>query len=110
MIVLIAHAPLLVSVNTGTVHIAAAVQTPVLVVYALTNPQHIPWAVTNEVLYFDVPENMQSKNEVVKHVYQSFSRQELPLATPARIADTVAAMLTRRSASSGSLEEPHALP
>lgn len=104
LIVLIAHAPLLVSVNTGTVHIAAAVHTPVLVLYALTNPQHTPWCVSNEVLYFDVPTNLQSKNEVVRYVYQSFSREELPLATPMRIAETVSSMLAMRRASSGSLE------
>ncbi|WP_255373075.1 glycosyltransferase family 9 protein [Chitinophaga sp. YR627] len=104
LIVLIAHAPLLVSVNTSTVHIAAAVHTPVLVLYALTNPQHTPWCVSNEVLYFDVPTNLQSKNEVVRYVYQSFSREELPLATPMRIAETVSSMLAMRRASSGSLE------
>jgi ADP-heptose:LPS heptosyltransferase len=104
LIVLIAHTSLLVSVNTGTVHIAAAVQTPVLVLYALTNPQHTPWCVSNEVLYFDVPKDLHSKNEVVRYVYQSFSREELPLATPTRIAETVSSMLAMCRASSGSIE------
>ncbi len=35
-------APLVLSVNTGTVHIAAALNTPIIVLYALTNPQHTP--------------------------------------------------------------------
>ena len=35
------NAPVLLSNNTGPVHLAAAVGTPVVVLYALTNPQHI---------------------------------------------------------------------
>ncbi|MCF6407878.1 glycosyltransferase family 9 protein [Chitinophaga filiformis] len=109
LIILIKHAPLLLSVNTGTIHIAAAVHTPVLVLYALTNPQHTPWRVTSKVLYFDVPAPLQSKNEVVKHVYRSFSAEKLPLATPDNIAKMTLAMLELTTASSGSFEEPHAL-
>jgi lipopolysaccharide heptosyltransferase II len=51
----IAEAPLLISNNTGPVHIAAAVGTPVVDLYALTNPQHTPWAVPHRVLSHDVP-------------------------------------------------------
>lgn len=52
---LIACAPLLIANNTGPVHIAAAVGTPVVDLYALTNPQHTPWAVPHRVLFHDVP-------------------------------------------------------
>jgi lipopolysaccharide heptosyltransferase II len=52
---LIARAPLLITNNTGPVHIAAAVGTPVVDLYALTNPQHTPWAVPHRVLFHDVP-------------------------------------------------------
>jgi lipopolysaccharide heptosyltransferase II len=48
-------APLLISNNTGPVHVAAAVGTPVVDLYALTNPQHTPWAVPSRVLFHDVP-------------------------------------------------------
>lgn len=48
-------APLLISNNTGPAHIAAAVGTPVVDLYALTNPQHTPWGVPNRVLFHDVP-------------------------------------------------------
>ncbi|MBF2026261.1 MAG: lipopolysaccharide heptosyltransferase II [Oscillatoriales cyanobacterium C42_A2020_001] len=47
--------PLLISNNTGPVHIAAAVGTPVVDLYALTNPQHTPWGVPHRVLFHDVP-------------------------------------------------------
>jgi ADP-heptose:LPS heptosyltransferase len=52
---LLALVPLLISNNTGPVHVAAAVGTPVVDLYALTNPQHTPWEVPNRVLYHDVP-------------------------------------------------------
>ena len=48
-------ADLLISNNTGPAHVAAAVGTPVVDLYALTNPQHAPWQVDSRVLYHDVP-------------------------------------------------------
>jgi lipopolysaccharide heptosyltransferase II len=59
---LIEAAPLLISNNTGPVHIAAALGTPVVDIYALTNPQHTPWSVPSRVLSHDVP---------CKHCYRS---------------------------------------
>jgi lipopolysaccharide heptosyltransferase II len=41
--------------NSGPAHIAAAVGTPVVDLYALTNPQHTPWKVRSRVLFKDVP-------------------------------------------------------
>jgi len=52
---LLSRAPLLISNNTGAVHVAAAVGTPVVDLYALTNPQHQPWMVPRRVLFHDVP-------------------------------------------------------
>ncbi|WP_345245898.1 glycosyltransferase family 9 protein [Pigmentiphaga soli] len=51
---LLAEASVLVSNNSGPVHIAAAVGTPVVDLYALTNPQHAPWQVPHRLLYRDV--------------------------------------------------------
>lgn len=51
---LIQSAPLLLTNNTGPAHIAAALGTPVVDLYALTNPQHTPWRVPNRVLSHDV--------------------------------------------------------
>jgi lipopolysaccharide heptosyltransferase II len=51
---LLSLAPVLVSNNTGTVHLAAACNTPVVDLYALTNPQHTPWGVRSRVLFQDV--------------------------------------------------------
>ncbi len=52
---LISLAPVLITNNTSAVHLAAAVGTPVVDIYARTNPQHTPWMVPSRVLYFDVP-------------------------------------------------------
>ena len=52
---LIQAADLLICNNTGPAHIAAAVGTPVVDLYALTNPQHTPWQVQSRVLFHDVP-------------------------------------------------------
>lgn len=52
---LVAGARVLVGNNSGPVHLAAAVGTPVVDLYALTNPQHTPWQVPARVLNHDVP-------------------------------------------------------
>lgn len=51
---LIEAAPVLIANNSGPAHLAAAVGTPVVDLYALTNPQHTPWRVPNRVLWHDV--------------------------------------------------------
>lgn len=52
---LIEAAPVLIANNSGPAHLAAAVGTPVVDLYALTNPQHTPWQVPHRVLSHDVP-------------------------------------------------------
>jgi len=47
-------ASVVVSNNSVAAHLAAAVGTPVVDLYALTNPQHTPWSVPNRVLNHDV--------------------------------------------------------
>ncbi|MFL5779263.1 MAG: glycosyltransferase family 9 protein [Chloroflexota bacterium] len=52
---LLSIAPVLIGCNSGPAHLAAAVGTPVVVAYALTNRQHTPWGVPSRVLTHDVP-------------------------------------------------------
>jgi lipopolysaccharide heptosyltransferase II len=52
---LISMSPIVIANNTGPAHIAAAVGTPIVDLYALTNPQHTPWQVPSRVLFQDVP-------------------------------------------------------
>ncbi len=67
-ILLIKNCPLVISVNTGTIHIAAATGTPVIVLYALTNPQHTPWKAVGKIFPFHIPVHLESRNEVIRYV------------------------------------------
>ena len=84
-IALVDNAKLIISVNTAPAHIAAATKTPVIVLYALTNPQHTPWKANASVLYFSVDKNVRSKNAVVNYVSENVMSQIVPLPSPARI-------------------------
>jgi lipopolysaccharide heptosyltransferase II len=74
--------------NTGPAHMAAAVGTPVVDLYALTNPQHTPWHVRNRVLFHDVP---------CRFCYKSTCPQGhhacLAGVAPRRVADAVHELL-----------------
>ena len=78
---LVRKSRLVLAVNTGIVHIAAATSTPVVVLYATTNMQHIPWKVRNEVLYFDVPEVLRSQNQVLRFSQGKIATAQLKPAT-----------------------------
>jgi ADP-heptose:LPS heptosyltransferase len=54
---LIGVADLVITNNTGPMHVAAAMATPVIALFALTNPpeQWGPWQVPHRILYHDVP-------------------------------------------------------
>jgi lipopolysaccharide heptosyltransferase II len=77
-------ASVLVGNNSGPAHIAAAVNTPVVDLYALTNPQHTPWMVPARVLNHDVP---------CKYCYKSICPMQhhhcLTLVEPARVVAAV---------------------
>lgn len=92
-IALVKKAPLIVSVNTGTIHIAAAVNTPVVVLYAQTNPQHTPWKVANKVLEFEVDEDSRSKNEVLQFMYQQVYNKATAMPEENEIVDAVTQLL-----------------
>lgn len=96
-ILLIRQSPVIVSVNTAAIHIAAAVQTPVVVLYALTNPQHTPWKVLSKVLLFDVPAELRSKNEVLQFVRDDYFSEDTPMVTPEEITKATAELLQEKS-------------
>ncbi len=92
-IALISMSPLVISVNTGTVHIAAATQTPVIVLYALSNPQHTPWQVSSKVLFYSVKENLRSKNEIINYVNEQLMDKNLEPPNPFEILQEVEKLL-----------------
>jgi ADP-heptose:LPS heptosyltransferase len=87
----------IVSVNTATIHIAAARKTPVIVLYALTNPQHTPWKVSGKIFPFNVDEGLQSKNEVIVYVRNRRMVQQPVLPRPAEIAQALESLLQESS-------------
>ncbi|MET3885893.1 ADP-heptose:LPS heptosyltransferase [Chitinophagaceae bacterium OAS944] len=87
----------IVSVNTATIHIAAARQTPVIVLYALTNPQHTPWKVNGKIFPYNVAEELQSKNEIITYARKHRMVQHEALPQPADIANALENLLRNRS-------------
>lgn len=65
---LIRMSRLVISVNTSTIHLAAATKTPIIVLYALSNPQHAPWKAFGQILPFSIPTHLESRNEVLRYV------------------------------------------
>jgi ADP-heptose:LPS heptosyltransferase len=90
---LIKKSPLVLSVNTGTIHLASATNTRVVVLYAMTNPQHTPWRVPRKVLLFDVPEELRSKNQLLRYVYDEYFSEEHPMVSPDKIVSAVKEVL-----------------
>jgi lipopolysaccharide heptosyltransferase II len=74
--------------NTGPAHMAAAIGTPIVDLYALTNPQHAPWQVQHRVLFHDVPCRFCQKSVCPE-------RHNLCLAgiAPARVVNAVHSLL-----------------
>lgn len=74
--------------NTGPAHMAAAIGTPIVDLYALTNPQHTPWMVESVVLNHDVP---------CRNCYKSICPQGhhhcLTKVEPESVANAVLALL-----------------
>lgn len=87
---LIEAAPVIVSNNSGPVHIAAAVGTPVVDLYALTNPQHTPWEVPHRVLSHAVPCAYCYKSECPQGHHQC-----LRLVEPDEVVDAVHDIMRR---------------
>jgi ADP-heptose:LPS heptosyltransferase len=85
----IESADITVTNNTGPMHIAAAVKTPVVALFALTNPpeQWGPWAVAHRQLYHEVP------CRICYSRVCPFHHECLSLVSPAEVVRAVTALL-----------------
>jgi lipopolysaccharide heptosyltransferase II len=86
---LIERADLVITNNTGPMHLAAALKTPVVTLFALTNPpeQWGPWRVLHRLLYHEV---------ACQLCYQRtcpYSHECLRLITPQMVLDNAADLL-----------------
>jgi ADP-heptose:LPS heptosyltransferase len=86
---LIAGSALLICNNSGPAHLAAALRTPLVELYALTNPQHTPWGVPARVLYQDVP-----CRNCLKSVCPRVHHACLLGVSPLQVAEAALEMLT----------------
>jgi ADP-heptose:LPS heptosyltransferase len=82
----IAASRLVITVNTATTHIAAAVGTPQIVLYAQTNPQHTPWGARATIFEFSVDRTARSRNEVIRYVNDKLYNTDTPYPHPQTIA------------------------
>jgi len=92
-IAFISLSSLVISVNTATAHIATALQRPLVVLYARTNPQHTPWKGRSEVLFFSPEAAAASRNEVISWVNRLFYKQEMPYPGAEQILGAVRKLL-----------------
>jgi ADP-heptose:LPS heptosyltransferase len=92
-IAVIQQAAVVVSVNTASIHLAAAVGTPLVVLYAQPSLQHTPWKVPHKIRPFEVPENLRSKNEILMYVYQLMYTGAIPMPAPHEIVQDVEELL-----------------
>jgi lipopolysaccharide heptosyltransferase II len=93
---LLSRADVLVSNNTGPVHLAAGVGTPVVDLYAQTNPQHTPWGVPHRLLFHDV-----ACRWCYKSVCPEGHHDCLRLVPPAAVAGAVWELLGERAPAGG---------
>jgi len=90
---LIDGAEAVIAVNTGTAHLAAALKRPLVVLYAETNPQHVPWNCPHVVLPFSVDPHFQSKNKVIEFVNRQRYQRDVPLPGPPAVLAAVDKLL-----------------
>lgn len=95
MAAIIKIAPVIITNNTGPAHIAAALGTPLVELYALTNPQHTPWKANCRVLSHDVP----CKN-CFKSICPEGHHDCLQLVKPMEVVTAVEKFLSRSSVTS----------
>lgn len=90
---IIDRADLLISVNTGVAHIASATATPLIVLYALTNPQHAPWKAKGKVLPYSVSAIFISKNDVIRYVNAHLLKTGTQAVTPDHVLQSAKSLL-----------------
>jgi lipopolysaccharide heptosyltransferase II len=79
--------------NSGPAHIAAAVGTPLVDLYALTNPQHTPWGTRSRVLFHDVSCRFCFKSSCPQGHHDCMAG-----VAPRRVAEAVLDLLQRSAA------------
>lgn len=98
---LLASARVLIANNTGPVHLAAALGTPIVVLYALTNPQHTPWMAPARVLFHEV-----GCRDCLRSVCPELHHDCLEKVEPAQVAAAALALLGQAERAPGAHPVP----
>jgi ADP-heptose:LPS heptosyltransferase len=98
---LIQAADLTITNNTGPMHVSAAVKTPVIALFALTNPpeQWGPWHVAHRQMYHDVP------CRICYSRICPYQHECLRLVSPQMVVDASATLLAERQGKKSSQSE-----
>jgi len=93
----IRQSALVVSVNTATPHLTAALGRPLVVLYAQTNPQHTPWRCNHVVFPYSIlGEQQTSRNEVIRYVDRiRYGSTKTRLPSTAELLDAIQVLLRR---------------
>lgn len=94
---LIEGSVMLVSVNSGPVHIAAGLNKFTIVLYSQTNPQHKPWRTESRVLEYSPKKSMQSRNEIIRFVDRKIYKQREDTPQVFEILDAIDQRMTLRN-------------
>lgn len=103
---LIEAADLVITNNTGPMHVAAALKTPVVALFALTNPpeQWGPWRVARRLLYHDMPCRLcYARHCPYGHECLSLVEPEQVLAAASELLEEAAQDRVRLQATGGRL-------
>jgi len=92
---IISQARLVISVNTGAVHIASGFRKPVITLYARTNPQHTAWLpqTLSRIFEYDIVQGAKSLNQIVAYVDQMLYRQQVGVPGTDKLMAAVRQML-----------------
>lgn len=85
LVAVIKHAAAMISVNTGPMHLAVALSTPLIALYAQTNPQHKPYKAIHKTLEYSVPKELQSSNQIIAAANQKCYFDFISYPTPQEI-------------------------
>ena len=82
---IIKHAKCMISINTGPMHLAVALKTPLIALYAQSNPQHKPFKTRHGVLEYSVPKQFKSTNQIICFVNEAYYEKFICYPSPEQV-------------------------
>lgn len=93
LLAIIKNAIAMVSVNTGPMHLAVALDTPLVALYAQTNPQHKPFKARCRILEYAVTNHLQSANEIIRFVNDHVYVNKAEIPSPEQVMEQLQELL-----------------